>query len=104
MREIVTNALPHTQPVAPRPSRRQPPRMLTGRQIAAARVLLGWNMAELARHARLSAATIQRAEAAGDQVPSMKTSNLFAIQRALEAAGVRFLENGREGVYLETPK
>lgn len=67
--------------------------MITGPQIRAARALVGWTAAKLAERSRLSVPTIQRAEQAAD-VPNMKTTNLLAVQRALEAAGVVFLDPG----------
>jgi transcriptional regulator with XRE-family HTH domain len=72
--------------------------MLSGRQIRAARALLGWSAADLAAQSGISQSAIQRAEAV-DEVPSMRAPNLLALQRALEAGGVIFLAAGdsREG-------
>jgi transcriptional regulator with XRE-family HTH domain len=67
--------------------------MIGGAQIRAARALLGWTVAELATRARLSYATVQRAESAAG-VPTTQAVNLFAIQQALEAGGVVFLDPG----------
>ena len=67
--------------------------MITGAQIRAARGLLGWSAADLAQRARLSYATVQRAETA-EGVPTTQAQNLFAIQQALEAGGVIFLDPG----------
>lgn len=69
-------------------------RMITGPQIRAARALLGWSAAELAERAGLSYPTVQRAESVED-VPAMKTQNLLALQRALEGAGIAFLDAGQ---------
>jgi ribosome-binding protein aMBF1 (putative translation factor) len=69
--------------------------MLTGAQIRAGRALVGWSAATLAERAGLSYPTVQRAEST-DAVPNMKTPNLLAIQRALEEAGVVFLEAGEQ--------
>jgi ribosome-binding protein aMBF1 (putative translation factor) len=67
---------------------------LTSGQIRAARGLLRWSAEDLAREAALGLATIKRAEAA-DHETSMTTANDLAVRRALEAAGVEFIdENG----------
>jgi hypothetical protein len=50
---------------------------------------------DLATRANLSYATIQRAEAAEDAVPNTKGGNLHAIETALRAAGVVFLDEGQ---------
>jgi hypothetical protein len=67
---------------------------LNSAQIRAARALLRWSAAELAREAALGLATIKRAELADDKT-SMTTANDLAVRRTLEAAGVEFIdENG----------
>ena len=67
---------------------------LTSPQIRAARSLIRWSAEDLARHSALSVATIRRAELAEDET-SMTTANDLAVRRALEAAGVEFIdENG----------
>src|SRR6516165_7121414 len=74
----------------------------TGRQIAAARTLLGWTQARLAQESGVSPASAQRAERAPG-IPQMQTGSLFALVRALEAAGIQFIdadETGGEGVRL----
>jgi hypothetical protein len=69
-------------------------RALTSAQIRAARALLRWSAADLAREAELGLATIQRAEVVQDQT-SMTAANDLAVRRALEEAGVEFIdENG----------
>ena len=68
--------------------------MLTGAQIRAARGLVRWSAAELAKQAGLGVSTIQRMEKS-DGVPSASASNLAAVQKALETGGVAFIpENG----------
>jgi hypothetical protein len=63
-------------------------------QIRAARALLRWSAADLARQSRLGVNTIRRAEVA-DQGTSLTAANELAIRSALEAAGVEFIdENG----------
>jgi hypothetical protein len=67
---------------------------LTSAQIRAGRALIRWSAANLAREARLGLATIRRAELA-DGHTSMTVANEIAVRRALEAAGVEFIdENG----------
>ena len=67
---------------------------LASAQIRAARALLRWSAADLARQSRLGVNTIRRAEVA-DQGTSLTAANELAIRSALEAAGVEFIdENG----------
>jgi hypothetical protein len=67
---------------------------LTSRQIRAARGLLRWSAEDLAREAALGLATIRRAEGAENET-SMTMANDLAVRRALESAGVEFIdENG----------
>jgi predicted transcriptional regulator len=82
-------------PVAAPPSRPQPVGMPTGEQIRAARAMLGWSVAILASKAGVSWRTIQRAEAAGNQVPRMHIATVEKIQGALEAEGIEFLRAGQ---------
>jgi transcriptional regulator with XRE-family HTH domain len=68
--------------------------LLTSAQIRAARALVRWSAEDLARETALSVATIRRAEIAEDEI-SMTAANDLAVRRALEAAGVEFIdENG----------
>jgi hypothetical protein len=68
--------------------------MLTSDQIRAARALVRWSARELAEKASLSLPTIQRIEVATG-IPSTSAKTLDAIERALAAAGVEFIdENG----------
>jgi len=67
---------------------------LTSAQIRAGRALLRWSAEELARVTALSVTTIRRAELTEGET-SMTTANNLAVRRALEAAGVEFIdENG----------
>jgi len=67
---------------------------LTGAQIRSARALVRWSAQYLAKHSSLGVNTIRRAEAT-DDVTSLTTANDLAIRRALESAGVEFIdENG----------
>jgi hypothetical protein len=78
---------------------------LTGAQIRAARALLKWSAADLARHCALGLNTIRRAEVAQDAT-SLTAANELAIRRAFETAGVEFIdENGTgEGVRFRKPR
>jgi ribosome-binding protein aMBF1 (putative translation factor) len=70
------------------------PKLLTSAQIRAARALVRWSAEDLARQTSLSVTTIRRAELANEQT-SMTTANDLAVRRALEVAGVEFIdENG----------
>jgi hypothetical protein len=67
---------------------------LTSSQIRAARALLRWRAQDLARESAVGVATIRRAELVDGQT-SMTAANDLAIRRALEDAGVEFIdENG----------
>ena len=79
---------------------------LTSAQIRAARSLIRWSAEDLARESSLSVATIRRAELA-DGETSMTVANNLAGRRALEAAGVEFIDEngGGPGVRLrKSPK
>ncbi len=75
---------------------------LTSPQIRAARGLLRWSAEDLAREASLGLATIRRAEGAENET-SMTAANDLAVRRALEAAGVEFIDEngGGPGVRLQ---
>ena len=79
-------------------------RVLTSAQIRAARSLIRWSAEDLARESSLSVATIRRAELA-DGETSMTAANNHAVRRALEAAGVEFIDEngGGPGVRLRKP-
>jgi hypothetical protein len=67
---------------------------LSSAQIRAGRALLRWSAQDLARQSALGVNTIRRAEVAEERI-SLTAANDFAIRRALEAAGVEFIdENG----------
>jgi transcriptional regulator with XRE-family HTH domain len=75
---------------------------ITGRQIAAARVLAGISQAELATAARISVPTLGRMEAS-DGPASGLANNREAVRAALEQRGVEFIEEngGGAGVRLK---
>jgi len=77
---------------------------LTSAQIRAARALIRWSAEDLARHTALSATTIRRAELR-PSATALTRANDQAIRRALEQAGVEFIdaEGGGPGVRLRAP-
>jgi transcriptional regulator with XRE-family HTH domain len=64
---------------------------LTSSQIRAARSLLRWSAEDLARLSLLSVATVRRAELT-ERETSLTAANDSAIRRALEDAGVIFID------------
>jgi transcriptional regulator with XRE-family HTH domain len=72
--------------------------MITGRQVKAAREMLGWSLARLASMAAVSDETIRKLESSRHR-PGGDT--IVSIQHALEAAGVEFTEF-EPGVRLKT--
>lgn len=64
-----------------------------GRQLAAARTLLGLTQADVASRSNLSIPTLKRMEASEGPVAGMQ-NNVDAVVRALEAAGVIFQGEG----------
>jgi hypothetical protein len=78
-----------------------PRNSLTSSQIRAARALLRWRARDLARASAVGVATIRRAELAESDT-TMTTPNDMAVRRALESAGVEFIDEdgGGPGVRL----
>ena len=72
--------------------------MIAREQVRMARAALGWGVRELADKAGVTANTVSRYENGADALGATLTK----IQRALEAAGVEFLDqdNGGPGVRL----
>lgn len=69
---------------------------ISGRQIAAARVLLGISQADLAKTASISVATLRRMEASQGPATGL-INNVNAVRNALENAGAVFInKNGME--------
>jgi transcriptional regulator with XRE-family HTH domain len=67
---------------------------LTSAQIRAGRALLKWTAEDLAQRSALGVNTVRRAELA-EKETSLTAANDLAVRRALEAAGVEFIdENG----------
>jgi hypothetical protein len=70
--------------------------VLSSAQIRAARALLRWSAEDLARESSLGVTTIRRAELA-DNETSLTAANESAVRRALEAAGVVFIDENGDG-------
>jgi transcriptional regulator with XRE-family HTH domain len=75
-------------------------RLVNGRQLRAARVLLGWDQAKLAASAHVAIGTVRRMESFDDIIAS-QTGTLLKVQTALEKGGVEFLNDDRPGVRLK---
>jgi transcriptional regulator with XRE-family HTH domain len=75
---------------------------LTSDQLRAARALLRWTAEELSQQSSVSLRTIRRAELA-EHGPTMTAANRLAVRRALESAGVEFIDEngGGPGVRLQ---
>jgi transcriptional regulator with XRE-family HTH domain len=68
--------------------------LVTTRQIKAARALLGWSQAELAERSGISEPTIARLESDDGELGGRQGTG-EKIRKAIEAAGVQFIdENG----------
>jgi hypothetical protein len=68
-----------------------PTNLLTGNQIASARLLAGFRTQIIfAKAAGVFQTTVERAEAAGPDYPGMRTDVFVRLISALEAAGVEF--------------
>jgi transcriptional regulator with XRE-family HTH domain len=78
----------------------QPLSLATGRQLAAARTLIGWGQIELAKKARVSIGTIRRMESFAHAI-GCNANTLHKVQVTLEKAGIEFLNHGEPGVKLK---
>jgi transcriptional regulator with XRE-family HTH domain len=65
-------------------------------QLRMARAAIGWGVRELAEKAGVTANTVTRIENGADA----KQSTINALQRALEAAGIEFINGDQPGVRL----
>ena len=70
--------------------------MITGAQVRGARGLLNLSVAALAENTGLAVNTIRRAEATNEEVPITR-ANALTLRRALEAAGIVFIEGRQHG-------
>jgi len=75
-------------------------RLVNGRQLRAARVLLGWDQARLAKSAHVAIGTVRRMESF-DGIIGSQTATLLKVQSALEKGGIEFLDDDRPGVRLK---
>jgi hypothetical protein len=77
---------------------------ISSAQLRAARALLRWSAVDLAEASKIGVATIRRVEVLDGDIP-VTAANELAIRRALEAAGVVFIDEngGGAGVRLRTP-
>ena len=69
---------------------------LTSAQIRAARALIRWSAEDLARASVIGLTTIRRAELMEART-SLTAANDLAIRRALEAAGIEFIDDNGGG-------
>ena len=74
---------------------------VSGRQVKAARALLGWSQRELVSASKVSMPTIRRIEALGGELRA-KPQTIRKIVEALERAGIRFIFDGGSGVKLNS--
>jgi transcriptional regulator with XRE-family HTH domain len=76
---------------------------ITVEQLRGARGLLGWSQTELASKAGLSLPTVKRVEAGSG--PRVSNEARAKLQKALEAAGIVFIDEngGGPGVRLRKP-
>jgi len=74
--------------------------MVTGRQIRAALGLLDWTLHELAEQSGVPWHTVRRMTKATD-IPTQSAQKVAAVEAALVAAGVEFIED--DGVKLRRP-
>jgi transcriptional regulator with XRE-family HTH domain len=69
---------------------------ISSAQLRAARALLRWSAADLAKASRVGVATIRRVEILDGPIP-VTPANEAALRHALEAAGVEFIEENGGG-------
>ena len=71
--------------------------MVTTRQVKAARALLGWSQADLARHSGISEPTIARLESLDGELGG-REDTAQSIKSAVENAGMEFIEENGGGI------
>ena len=71
-------------------------RLITSGQIKAARALLGWTVAELAKTAGIGFTTMVRLESA-EGIPAGNVKTLTSVKTAIEKAGIEFIGSPDEG-------
>jgi transcriptional regulator with XRE-family HTH domain len=77
---------------------------ISSAQLRAARALLRWSAQELANASKVGVATIRRVEVMEGEIP-VTSANEAALRKALEAAGIEFIDEngGGPGVRLRKP-
>jgi len=81
------NIQPGSRQITQRPPKSPYTRFISRAQLRGARAALGWSIKELATRAKLSGASIQRAEAG-----EVREGSLLVIERAFRELGVVFLD------------
>jgi hypothetical protein len=78
---------------------------ISSAQMRAARALLRWSALDLAAASKVGVATIRRVEVVHGEIP-VTLANEAALRRALETAGIEFIEEngGGEGVRFRKPQ
>ena len=76
--------------------------LVTSEQLRAARAMLRMQQPQLAAAAGVSVNTISRIEGLDGPI-SARTDTVRRLQRALEDAGVEFIDDGRPGVRVREP-
>jgi hypothetical protein len=78
---------------------------ISSAQMRAARALLRWSALDLATASKVGVATIRRVEVVNGEIP-VTLANEAALRRALESAGIEFIEDngGGEGVRFRKPQ
>lgn len=76
---------------------------ILGRQVRAARGLLGWTVRDLAHKAVVTVSAVNALEG-GAGPPAISATRVAAIQSVLEAAGIEFLDGNAPGVRLHPKK
>ena len=73
----------------------------TGNQLRAARALVDMDQGALAEAADVNVNTIRNMEASKDETIKANNQTVVAVQKALEQAGIEFLNHGQPGVRLK---
>jgi len=74
--------------------------LTTGRQLRAARALIGWEQIHLAKKAKVAIGTIRRMESFEGAI-GCNAGTLHKVQASLEKAGIEFLNHGNPGVRIK---
>ncbi len=77
--------------------------LITGRQLKAARSLIGWGQTDLAKKSGVAISTVRRMESFDGEIGA-RTGTLSLIKRSLEKAGIEFLNDDSPGVRLRPAK